>query len=76
MDLLRSAAEDGGRFVIGAVVKAVRFDRSGGVNVLEVVDVPRPEPGPGEVLVAVKAAGINPGEATAAPWDQARASSL
>ena len=46
----------------GAVVKAVRFDRYGGVNVLEVVDVPRPKPGPGEVLVAVKAAGINPGE--------------
>ena len=44
-------------------MKAVRFDQYGGVNVLEVVDVPRPEPGPGEVLVAVKAAGINPGEA-------------
>ena len=25
--------------------------------------MPRPEPGPGSVLVAVKAAGINPGEA-------------
>ncbi len=44
-------------------MKAVRFDRYGGVNVLKVVDVPRPEPGHGEVLVAVKAAGINPGEA-------------
>ncbi len=30
---------------------------------LEVVDVPRPSPGPGQVLVEVKAAGINPGEA-------------
>jgi len=28
-----------------------------------VVDVPRPEPGPGQVLVQVKAASINPGEA-------------
>jgi NADPH:quinone reductase-like Zn-dependent oxidoreductase len=44
-------------------VKAVRFDEYGGVDVLRVVDVPTPAPGPGEVLVQVKAAGINPGEA-------------
>jgi NADPH:quinone reductase-like Zn-dependent oxidoreductase len=44
-------------------VKAVRFDEYGGVEVLKVVDVPRPIPGPGQVLVQVKAAGINPGEA-------------
>ena len=43
--------------------KAVRFDRYGDRDVLEVVEVPRPEPGEGEVLVAVRAAGINPGEA-------------
>jgi NADPH:quinone reductase-like Zn-dependent oxidoreductase len=43
--------------------KAVRFDEYGDVNVLQVVDVPRPVPGPGQVLVQVKAAGINPGEA-------------
>ena len=43
--------------------KAVQFDQYGGVDVLKVVDVPRPEPGPGQVLVQVKAAGINPGEA-------------
>jgi NADPH:quinone reductase-like Zn-dependent oxidoreductase len=43
--------------------KAVRFDKYGDVNVLQVVDVPRPVPGPGQVLVQVKAAGINPGEA-------------
>jgi NADPH:quinone reductase-like Zn-dependent oxidoreductase len=42
---------------------AVRFDDYGGIDVLKVVDVPRPVPGPGEVLVQVKAAGINPGEA-------------
>jgi NADPH:quinone reductase-like Zn-dependent oxidoreductase len=42
---------------------AVRFDEYGGIDVLKVVDVPRPVPGPGEVLVQVKAAGINPGEA-------------
>ena len=42
--------------------KAVRFDQYGGIDVLNVVNVPQPEPGPGEVLVQVKAAGINPGE--------------
>jgi NADPH:quinone reductase-like Zn-dependent oxidoreductase len=42
--------------------RAVQFDRYGGVEVLQVVDVPRPTPGDGEVLVRVKAAGINPGE--------------
>jgi NADPH:quinone reductase-like Zn-dependent oxidoreductase len=41
----------------------VRFDAYGGVDVLKVVNVERPVPGPGEVLVRVKAAGINPGEA-------------
>jgi len=43
-------------------VKAVRFDEYGGIDVLKVVDVPKPAPGPGQVLVQVKAAGINPGE--------------
>jgi NADPH:quinone reductase-like Zn-dependent oxidoreductase len=42
--------------------KAVRFDRYGGVEVLELRDVARPEPGPDQVLVAVRAAGINPSE--------------
>src|SRR5215472_2745776 len=44
-------------------MQAVRFGNYGGVDVLDVVEVPVPEPGPGEVLVQVKAAGINPGEA-------------
>lgn len=43
--------------------RAVRFGRYGGIDVLEVTGVPRPVPGAGEVLVAVRAAGINPGEA-------------
>lgn len=43
--------------------KAVRFEEYGGVEVLNVVEVPMPEPGPGQVLVGVRAAGINPGEA-------------
>jgi NADPH:quinone reductase-like Zn-dependent oxidoreductase len=44
-------------------MKAVRFDEYGPVAVLDVRDVPIPEAGPGQVLVRVKAAGINPGEA-------------
>jgi NADPH:quinone reductase-like Zn-dependent oxidoreductase len=43
--------------------QAVRFNEYGGVDVLRVVDVDRPAPGAGEVLVRVRAAGINPGEA-------------
>lgn len=45
------------------MVKAVQFDSYGGIDVLEVRDVPRPVPGAGEVLVEVRTAGINPGEA-------------
>ena len=44
--------------------KAVKFDQYGGIDVLQVVNVERPVPGPGQVLVNVKAAGINPGEAS------------
>src|SRR2546425_7529722 len=44
-------------------MKAVRFDEYGAIEVLEVRDVARPEPGDGQVLVAVRAAGINPSEA-------------
>jgi NADPH:quinone reductase-like Zn-dependent oxidoreductase len=46
------------------LMKAVQIDDYGGVDVLDVRDVPRPEPGPDQVLVAVRAAGINPSEAT------------
>ncbi|HLI01817.1 MAG TPA: NADP-dependent oxidoreductase [Acidimicrobiales bacterium] len=45
-------------------MRAVRFDHYGDVEVLQVVDVPRPTPGPNEVLVRVMATGINPGEAS------------
>jgi NADPH:quinone reductase-like Zn-dependent oxidoreductase len=44
--------------------RAVRFDQYGGLEVLQVVEVDRPIPGRGKVLVRVKAAGINPGEAS------------
>lgn len=43
---------------------AVRFDEYGDIDVLKVVDVERPVPGQGQVLVKVVAAGINPGEAS------------
>jgi NADPH:quinone reductase-like Zn-dependent oxidoreductase len=44
-------------------MKAVRFDKYGGIEVLRVADVPIPEPHQGEALVKVKTASINPGEA-------------
>jgi NADPH:quinone reductase-like Zn-dependent oxidoreductase len=47
-----------------AMPRAVRFNKYGGIEVLQVVEVERPTPGPGKVLVRVKAAGINPGEAS------------
>jgi NADPH:quinone reductase-like Zn-dependent oxidoreductase len=48
----------------GAMSLAVRFDQYGGLEVLKVVEIDRPKPGPRRVLVRVKAAGINPGEAS------------
>src|ERR1700685_2923273 len=44
-------------------MKAVRFDSYGGIEVLQVLDVPVSQPSDGEALVKVKAASINPGEA-------------
>ncbi|MFD7428123.1 NADP-dependent oxidoreductase [Streptomyces sp. NPDC059818] len=43
-------------------MKAVRFSRFGGPEVLEVVDLPDPRPGPGQVRIAVRAAGVNPSD--------------
>ena len=45
-------------------MRAVRFDRYGDRDVLYVADVDVPEPAAGEVLVEVRAAAINPGEAS------------
>jgi NADPH:quinone reductase-like Zn-dependent oxidoreductase len=44
------------------VGRAVRFDEHGDVDVLYVAEVPLPELTPGQVLVKVRAAGVNPGE--------------
>jgi NADPH:quinone reductase-like Zn-dependent oxidoreductase len=41
-------------------MRAIRQSTLGGPDVLELVDVPRPEPAPTEVLVRVAAAGVNP----------------
>ena len=41
-------------------MRAAQFSSFGGPEVLEVVDVPEPQPGPGEIRIAVRAAGINP----------------
>ena len=40
-------------------MKAVRLHGHGGVEVLQVEDVPEPKPGPGEVLLRVHAAGVS-----------------
>ncbi|MGO9488081.1 MAG: NADP-dependent oxidoreductase [Solirubrobacteraceae bacterium] len=41
-------------------MRGVRFREYGDVDVLHVEDVPEPEAGPGEVVITVRAAGVNP----------------
>ncbi|WP_462264279.1 NADP-dependent oxidoreductase [Mucilaginibacter sp.] len=43
-------------------MKAVRIDKYGGLDELKIEEIAKPTPGNGQVLVKVKAAGINPGE--------------
>lgn len=40
-------------------MKAIQISRTGGPEVLELVDLPMPEPGPGEVVVRARAIGVN-----------------
>jgi NADPH:quinone reductase-like Zn-dependent oxidoreductase len=48
-------------------MKAARFSRFGGPEVLEIVDLPDPHAGPGQVRIAVRAAGVN-----ASDWKKRR----
>ena len=43
-------------------MKAIRVKEFGGPEVLQLEEVPTPQPGPGEVLVRIHATGINPVE--------------
>ncbi len=45
-----------------ATMKAVRLHEFGGPDVLKYEDAPRPEPGPGEVLIRVRASSVNPAD--------------
>ena len=40
-------------------MRAVQISRTGGSEVMELVELPVPEPGPGQVRISVEAAGIN-----------------
>jgi NADPH2:quinone reductase len=41
-------------------MKAIRVHQFGGPEVLQLETIPDPQPGPGQILVRVKAAGVNP----------------
>ncbi|MGB9224486.1 hypothetical protein [Mycobacterium sp.] len=40
-------------------MKAVRYDRFGGPEVLQYLDIPDPVPGPGQLLIETAATGVN-----------------
>ena len=41
-------------------MKAIQVHKFGGPEVLEIHEIPTPKPGPGQILVRVRAAGVNP----------------
>lgn len=47
---------------MATAMNAVHFATYGGPEVLEYVQIERPKPGPGEVLIKVLAAGVNPAD--------------
>ena len=57
-------------------MKAIRVHEYGGPSVLKLEEIPDPKPGPGEVVVRVKAAGVNPVDGYMATGTYARKPSL
>ncbi|MFC3996108.1 NADP-dependent oxidoreductase [Nocardiopsis sediminis] len=43
-------------------MKALQFDRFGSPDVVVLREVPKPEPRPGQIRIAVRACGLNPGD--------------
>ena len=43
----------------GRDMKAIQIHQTGGPEVLQVAELPIPEPGPGQVLIRVEATGVN-----------------
>ena len=49
----------GPKLYVPAAMRAIQITEFGGPEVLKVVEIPTPEPGPGEVLIRVDRAGLN-----------------
>ncbi len=43
-------------------MKAAVYTETGPADVLEVIDLPKPDPGEGQVLVRIHASGVNPSD--------------
>ncbi len=57
-------------------MKAIVVREFGDPEVMKLEDAPRPEPGPGQVLIRIKAAGVNPVDAYRRSGSYARGSAL
>jgi NADPH2:quinone reductase len=56
---MKSLQDSGLRVHSGRDMKAIQFHQTGGPEVLELAELPIPEPGPGQVLIRVEATGVN-----------------
>jgi NADPH:quinone reductase len=54
-----AAGELGRPYNEGVTMKAIQMTEQGGPEVLQLVELPDPQPGPGEVLIKVDAAAVN-----------------